>query len=110
MLSSLPDIGGVKVKRGEPRHSTDPTRTAQDRTDYMRDYMAQRRRSRVHLSRMSRVCATSIYDIGRHILRDNSAPMYPERVTGDNWKPGVIAAEAKAALARYDRRRTSHVR
>jgi len=98
------------MKRGEPRHATDPKRTAQDRTAYMADYM-RNRRGRLHrLDRLSRVCATSVYDIGRHVLRDSSALMYPERISGDNWKPGAIAAEAKAALARCERRRTSHVR
>jgi len=30
--------------------------------------------------------------------------MYPERVTGDHWRPGAAAAEVKAAFARHDRR------
>jgi hypothetical protein len=68
------------MKLDQPRHATDPTRTAADRTEYMRDYMAHRRCSRSLATRISHVCATSVYDIGRHELRDGSDLMWPDRV------------------------------
>jgi hypothetical protein len=36
----------------------------------------------------------------RRELRDGSGLMYPERVTGDHWRPDAISAELEAALLR----------
>jgi hypothetical protein len=96
----------MKIK--QPRHSTDPTRTAQSRNEYMTNYMRDRRRSRRQSA--TRAVASRLpgihfgyYDVGCRTLRDNKTLMYPERVTGENWQPGKAMAEVNAALARHDR-------
>jgi len=43
------------------------------------------------------------HEFFRHTLRTGSL-MYPERVTGDHWRPGAAVAEVTAALKRHDRR------
>jgi hypothetical protein len=91
------------MKMGEPRHATDPKRTAQDRSEYMANYMRDRRKS-VRLDRISHVCATSIYDIGRHELRDGSGTlMWPLRVMGSE----TPMADGDREIAAAEKRRRS---
>jgi len=97
------------MKTGQPRHSTDPKRTAQERAEYMARYHHDRRKSRrqsairANASRLGGV-VFGYYEVGCHKLRDGKTPMFPERVTGENWQPGKAMAEVSAALARHDRR------
>lgn len=97
------------MKLKQARHSTDPTRTAQDRAEYMARYHHDRTKSRrqsASRSNASRLPGVvfGYYEIGCHKLRDGRTPMFPERVTGENWQPGKAMAEVNAALARHDRR------
>jgi hypothetical protein len=95
------------MRVGQPRHATDPSRTAQDRTEYMRNYMADRRAKSAQAAHIVRARAASLYDIGRDELRDKSGiKMWPARVLGSETPMSdgdreIAAAEKRRRDAQF---------
>jgi hypothetical protein len=57
----------------------------------------------------SSAAAYASYDENRHARRDGVL-MYPERVTGDRYRPGAMAVEVEAALSRPPRSKCTTVK
>jgi hypothetical protein len=94
------------------------TRTAEQRRAYFQKYNLRKRLERepVSVARVAVDARGVICGLGgryyynesetrRHFCRDGVTPMYPERCSGENWRPGAVAAEVAAALERHEARR-----